>query len=67
MAETVHWGLLGRMIAQPGKRGELVAALKAAYDACLAMPQVGDWSVKLAPLLAGIEHRTGTVPLGNGR
>ena len=37
---------------------------KAAYDACLAMPQTGDWGAKLAPLLVGIEHRTETVPLG---
>ena len=36
---------------------------KAAYDACLAMPQTGDWGAKLAPFLAGIEHRTETVPL----
>ena len=36
---------------------------KAAYDACLAMPQTGDWGAKLAPLLVGIEHRTETVPL----
>ena len=35
---------------------------KAAYDACLTMPQVGDWGAKLASLLAGIEHRTETVP-----
>jgi quinol monooxygenase YgiN len=39
---------------------------KAAYDACLAMPQTGDWGAKLAPLLAGIEHRTETVPLDYG-
>ena len=36
---------------------------KAAYDACLAMPQTGDWGAKLAPLLAGIEHRTETIPV----
>ena len=36
---------------------------KAAYDACLAMPQTGDWGAKLAPLLVGIEHRTETVPI----
>ncbi len=28
MSETGSWGLLGRMIAKPGKRDELVAALK---------------------------------------
>ena len=38
---------------------------KAAYEACLGLPQVGDWSARLAPLLAGIEHRTETVPLGD--
>ena len=96
MAESGTWGLLGRMTAQPGKRDELIAALKessrdvpgkllylfqleqddpdafwineiweskAAYDACLAMPQTGDWGAKLAPLLAEIEHRTETMPL----
>lgn len=96
MANNATWGLLGRMTAHPGKRDELVAALKessrdvpgkllyliqlegsdpdafwinevwesrAAYDACLAMPQTGDWGAKLAPLLAKIEHRTETAPL----
>ena len=38
---------------------------KAAYEACLNMPQVGVWSGRLVPLLAGIEHRTETVPLGD--
>lgn len=28
MSATGQWGLLGRMKAQPGKRGELVAALQ---------------------------------------
>lgn len=96
MADEVKWGLLGRMTAHPGKRAELIAALKessrdvpgkllyliqleqdnpdafwinevweskAAYDACLAMPQTGDWGAKLAPLLARIAHRTETAPL----
>ena len=36
---------------------------KAAYDACLNLPQVGDWGARLASLLAGIEHRTETIPL----
>lgn len=96
MGTDGKWGLLGRMTAKPGKRADLIAALKessrdvpgkllyliqleqddpdafwineiweskAAYDACLAMPQTGDWSAKLAPLLAGIEHRTETIPL----
>ena len=36
---------------------------KASYDACLTTPQVGDWGARLAPLLAGIEHRTETRPL----
>ena len=36
---------------------------KAAYDACLTLPQVGDWGARLASLLAGIEHRTETKPL----
>ena len=95
MSESGQWGLLGRMTAKPGKRDELIAALKessrdvpgkllyliqleqddpdafwineiwaskGAYDACLTMPQVGDWNARLAPLLAGMEHRTETVP-----
>ena len=95
-AKARQWGLLGRMIAKPGKRDELIAALKessadvpgkllyliqleqddpdafwineiweskAAYEACLTLPQVGDWGAKLAALMAGIEHRTETVPL----
>jgi len=93
---SAKWGLLGRMKAKPGKRDELIAALKessrdvpgkllylfqleqddpdafwineiweskAAYDACLTLPQTGDWGAKLAPLLVGIEHRTETLPL----
>lgn len=97
---TTQWGLLGRMIAKPGKRDELIAALressrdvpgkllyliqleqddpdafwineiwesKAAYDACLGLPQVGDWAGRLGELMAGIEHRTETIPLGDGR
>lgn len=36
---------------------------KAAYDACLALPQVGDWGTRLGELMAGIEHRTETAPL----
>lgn len=97
--ERAHWGLLGRMIAKPGKRDELIAALressrdvpgkllyliqleaddpdafwineiwesKAAYDACLTLPQVGDWSARLGELMAGIDHRTETWPLGFG-
>ena len=36
---------------------------KAAYDACLTMPQVGDWRGRLAALMVGIEHRTETIPL----
>lgn len=96
MTEQGTWGLLGRMTAKPGKRDELIAALKessrdvpgkllyliqleiddpdsfwineiweskAAYNACLTMPQVGDWGAKLASLLVGIEHRTETRPL----
>jgi quinol monooxygenase YgiN len=99
MSEHATWGLLGRMIAKPGKRDELVAALKessrdvpgkllyliqleeddpdafwinevweskAAYEACLAMPQVGDWAGRLGALMAGIEHRTETMPLDYG-
>jgi quinol monooxygenase YgiN len=96
MEDQGTWGLLGRMKAKPGKRDELIAALKessrgvpgkllylfqleiddpdafwinevweskAAYDACLTLPQVGDWSGKLTALLEKIEHRTETIPL----
>ena len=96
MVATGKWGLLGRMTARPGKRDELIAALKessrdvpgkllyliqleqddpdafwineiweskAAYEACLTLPQVGDWGARLAELMVGIEHRTETVPL----
>ena len=92
------WGLLGRMRAQPGRRDELIAALrdssrdvpgkllyliqleqddpdafwineiwesKAAYDACLTLPQVGDWRGRLAALMVGIEHLTETIPIGD--
>lgn len=96
MAQAAKWGLLGRMIAQPGKRDELVAVLqessrgvpgklvyliqleeddpdafwinevwasRAAYDACLTLPQVVRGMERARPLLAGIEHRTETLPL----
>jgi quinol monooxygenase YgiN len=36
---------------------------KAAYEACLTLPQVGDWGARLAGLMVGIEHRTETIPL----
>jgi quinol monooxygenase YgiN len=96
MTEKGTWGLLGRMIAQPGKREALIAALqessrgvpgkllyliqleqddpdafwinevwtcKAAYDACLGLPQVLLGMERCGPLLAGIEHRIETIPL----
>ncbi|MCB2074236.1 MAG: antibiotic biosynthesis monooxygenase [Novosphingobium sp.] len=98
MAEKENWGLLGRMVAKPGKRDELIAALqessrdvpgklvyliqleqddpdafwinevwadKASYDACLTMPQVGRGMEAIQSLVAGMEHRTETVPLGD--
>ena len=37
---------------------------KAAYDACLTMPQVIRGMELAGPLIAGMEHRTETVPLG---
>ena len=97
MVEPEYWGLIGRMKAMPGKRDELIAALKdssrevpgklvyliqleqgdpdafwineiweskAAYDDCLTLPQVLKGMELCRPLLAGIEHRTETIPLG---
>ena len=96
MTEAGKWGLLGRMRARPGKRAELIAALressrdvpgkllyliqleaddpdafwineiwesKAAYDACLTLPQVLEGLEQTRALIAGIEHRTETIPL----
>lgn len=96
MAKDGKWGLLGRMKAQPGRRGDLIAVLqessrdvpgklvyliqleeddsdafwineiwesRAAYDACLTLPQVVKGMERARPLLAGIEHRTETQPL----
>ena len=40
-----------------------VWASKAAYDACLALPQVLRGMERARPLLAGIDHRTETAPL----
>jgi len=90
------WGLLGRMVAQPGKRADLIAHLqdssrdvpgklvyliqletdnpdafwitevwesRAAYDACLSLPQVAQGMALTRPLIAAVEHRTETVPL----
>jgi quinol monooxygenase YgiN len=37
---------------------------RADYDACLHLPQVIEGQKALGPLIAGIEHRTETVPLG---
>ncbi len=37
---------------------------KAAYDACLTMPQVNEGFELARSLLAGIDHRTETIPLG---
>jgi quinol monooxygenase YgiN len=38
---------------------------KAAYDACLTMPQVMRGLEVTRPLIAGGEHRTETIPLGD--
>lgn len=37
---------------------------KADYDACLTLPQVIEGQAACRPLIAGIEHRTETIPLG---
>jgi len=92
-----YFGLLGKMRAVPGKRGELVAALqessrdvpgkllyliqleaddpdafwinevwadKAAYEACLTMPQVQEGMAATRLLIAGVEVRVEAIPLG---
>ena len=38
-------------------------ASKAAYDACLALPQVREGMEQTRALIAGIEHRTETIPV----
>ncbi|MBW8785851.1 MAG: antibiotic biosynthesis monooxygenase [Novosphingobium sp.] len=38
---------------------------KAAYDACLAMPEVQQGLALTGPLIAAVEHRTETIPLGS--
>jgi quinol monooxygenase YgiN len=38
---------------------------KAHYDACLTLPQVQHGMTVTRPLIAGIEHRTETIPLGS--
>ena len=40
-----------------------VWASRAAYDACLTLPQVVRGMERARPLLVGIEHRTETLPL----
>jgi quinol monooxygenase YgiN len=92
---TGRFGLLGRMVAKPGRREELIAHLqdssrdvpgkllyliqleqddpdafwineiwadKAAYDACLTLPQVQKGMELTRPLIASVEHRTETIP-----
>jgi quinol monooxygenase YgiN len=98
MANGETWGLLGRMVAKPGKRDELIAALqdssrdvpgkliyliqleqddpdafwinevwasKAAYEACLTLPQVKEGMGLTRELIAGVDVRVETVPLGD--
>ena len=95
--EKRYYGLLGKMRAKPGKRGDLIAALqessrdvpgklvylisleqddpdafwitevwsdKGAYLDCLENPQVLEGMEATIPLIAGVEQRVETVPLG---